>query len=234
MTSVDTRPEAGNKTRTPLLRRPWIGPLMLIAAAFMAYSVPRYLTLDPARTNVPAPEGFPQHYWLLSAHVVFGTVAMTTACFQIWPAFRNRYPRAHRIMGRLYVLAGVVPGALLAVTVGAVSPFGPVVRVANVLMGLIWLAVTIAGFRAARARRLGDHRRWMIRGFALTFAIITTRFLGVVAAIALYSGDEDLATASLSDVRVQTFTAIGVWVGFTLHLALAQLWLDRRNRRRAR
>lgn len=234
MTSVDTRPEAGNKIRTPLLRRPWIGPLMLIAVSFMAYSVPRYLSLDPARSNVPAPDGFPQHFWLLSAHVVFGSVAMTTACFQIWPTFRARYPRAHRIMGRVYVLGGVLPAALLAVTVGAVSPFGPVVRVANVTMGLIWLAVTIAGFRAARARRFGDHRRWMIRGFALTFAIITTRVISGIAAVSLYGDDPGLATAPLSDFRVQTFTAIGVWAGFTLHLALAQLWLDRRNPRRKR
>lgn len=230
MTGVDTRP---GTTAKPLLRRPWIGPLMLIAAAFMAISVPRYLTGDPGGSNVPAPEGFPQHYWILSAHVVLGAVAMTTACFQIWPAFRARHPKAHRVMGRVYVLGGVIPGSLLAVTVGAVSPFGPIVRVANVLMGILWLAVTVAGFRAARARRFGDHRRWMIRSFALTFAIITTRVISAVAAVALYGGDPDLATAPLSDFRVQTFTGIGVWLGFTLHLGLAQLWLDRRNRRRA-
>ncbi|MBB5867602.1 uncharacterized membrane protein YozB (DUF420 family) [Allocatelliglobosispora scoriae] len=216
-------------------RRPWIGPLMLVALAFMAYSVPRYLTFDPANTNVPAPAGFGAHFWLLVAHVVFGSVAMTTCCFQIWPAFRTRYPRAHRAMGRLYVFGGVLPAGLLGITVGAVSPFGPVVRTGNVTLGAVWLIVTVVGFRMAVGRRTAEHRRWMIRSFALTFAIITTRVWSVVFAVAFF-GDQLTQSAGPLDPTVQVFTGMGVWVGFMVNVLAAEWWLDRGtvSQRRAR
>src|ERR671937_811220 len=83
-------------------RRPWIGPLMFVAIAFVVGSVPRYLTLDPQRSLVPQPDGYPFHYPLLVAHVCFGSIAMLTCGFQVWPWFRRRFPAAHRQSGRIY------------------------------------------------------------------------------------------------------------------------------------
>lgn len=216
-------------------RRPWIGPLMLLAAAFLAFSVPRYLTFDPAQTNVPAPEGFAAHYALLVGHVLCGTVAMVTACFQIWPAFRARHPKAHRVMGRVYVLAGVLPGGVLGIAVGVASPFGPVVRAANVTLGILWLATTIAGFRMARRRRFVEHRRWMVRSFWLTFAIITTRVASTVTGFIMY-GEQMAELTGPTEPRAQMFTSIGVWVGMMINLVIAEWWLERgtASQRRAR
>jgi hypothetical protein len=199
---------------------------MLLAATFLAFSVPRYLTFDPAQTNVPAPEGFAAHYALLVGHVLCGTVAMVTACFQIWPTFRARHPRAHRVMGRIYVLAGVLPGGMLAIAVGVASPFGPVVRAANVTLGILWLATTIAGFRMARQRRHGEHRRWMVRSFWLTFAIITTRVASAIAGFIMYGGQMAEITGP-TDPRAQMFSGIGVWVGMMINLVIAEWWLER-------
>ena len=227
-----TSPAPATPARAPrprFWRRPWIGPLMLVAFAFMAFSVPRYLTFDPAKSNVPAPDGFGAHFWLLVGHVVFGSVAMTTCCFQIWPAFRAHHPKAHRAMGRLYVFAGVLPAGLLGITVGAVSPFGPVVRVANVTLGVVWLIVTFTGFRMAIGRRHTEHRRWMIRSFALTFTIIATRIWSGVFAVAFFS-DRLTGVEGVSDPTVQTFTGMGVWVGFIVNVLAAEWWLERNAR----
>lgn len=232
-TEAKTSPPAEPRPR--FWRRPWIGPLMLLAAAFLAFSVPRYLTFDPAQSNVPAPEGFGAHYVLLVGHVLCGTVAMVTACFQIWPAFRTRHPSAHRVMGRIYVLAGVLPGGVLGIAVGLMSPFGPVARAANVTLGILWLATTIAGFRMARQRRYGEHRRWMVRSFWLTFAIITTRVTGAIFGFILY-GEQMAEINGPTDPRAQMFTGIGVWVGLMINLVIAEWWLERgtATQRRAR
>ncbi|WP_125775888.1 DUF2306 domain-containing protein [Antribacter gilvus] len=219
-------PSPPTEPRPRFWRRPWIGPLMLLAAAFLAFSVPRYLTFDPVQSNVPAPDGFPAHYVLLVGHVLCGTVAMVTACFQIWPAFRARYPRAHRVMGRTYVLAGVLPGGVLAIVVGLVSPFGPVVRAANVTLGILWLATTIAGFRMARQRRFVEHRRWMVRSFWLTFAIITTRVTSGIFGFIMY-GEQMAELTGPTDPRTQMFSSIGVWVGLMVNLVIAEWWLER-------
>jgi uncharacterized membrane protein YozB (DUF420 family) len=236
MTStIDTSTAPTAETHPRFWRRPWVGPLMFLAATFLALSVPRYLTFDPAQSNVPAPEGFGAHYGLLVGHVLCGTVAMITACFQIWPAFRARHPKAHRIMGRIYVLGGVLPGGVLAIIVGVMSPFGPVTRVANVTLGVLWLAFTVAGFRMAIQRRYVEHRRWMVRSFSLTFAIITTRICSTIFGFVIYGGQMAEITGP-TDPRAQVFSAAGVWLGVVLNLMIADWWLERgtASQRRAR
>jgi len=207
-------------------RRPWVAPLALVVVVFLAFSIPPYLTLDPAQSRVPQPQGFPAHYRLLVAHVLFGSIAMVTCGFQIWPWFRRRHPAAHRIMGRVYVFGGVLPGGLLGLAIGAVSPFGPVIRVSNVLLALLWLGFTIAGVRMARQRRLVEHRRWMIRSFALTMSIITNRFWAVIATVSLlpqlpttFGGNETL--------MVQAIAGLSGWLGWVTTLLAAEWWLER-------
>jgi hypothetical protein len=212
-------------------RRPWIVPLAILTLAFLAFSLPPYLTLDPRQSRVPQPAGFPLHYPLLVAHVLFGSVAMLTGCAQIWPWLRRRHPGLHRMTGRVYVLGGVLPAGLLGLTIGAVSPFGPVIRVSNVVLATLWLIFTMTGFRMARRRRFVEHRRWMIRSFALTMSIVTNRLWVVIAIIVLtprlsttFGGDETLMN--------HTIAGLAGWLGWALTLLATEWWLARRDPRR--
>ena len=54
--------------------------------------------------------------WLLLFHGVAGAVALLVAPFQFSARLRRRYPRLHRVMGRLYV-AGAFISAPLAIPV---------------------------------------------------------------------------------------------------------------------
>lgn len=206
----------------------WMTPLAVLIVAFMAFSVPPYLSLDPARSRVPQAEGFAPHYPLLVAHVVFASVAMVTGCFQIWPWFRRRYTAWHRMMGRLYVLGGVVPAGILGLIIGAVSPFGPTIRASNVLLALVWLTCTIAGFRMALQGRYVEHRRWMTRSVVLTMSVITNRIWAVIFTIILvpqlpttFGGNEAL--------MVQTIAGVSGWLGWVLPLLVAEWWVVERR-----
>ncbi|GAB3711863.1 DUF2306 domain-containing protein [Amycolatopsis oliviviridis] len=209
-------------------RRPWIVPLMLVAGVFLAFSVPPYLTFDPARSRLEPPPGDGLYYPLLVAHVLFGTVAMVTACFQVWPAFRAKYRRGHRITGRIYVFAGALPAGFVGLYIGWHTAVGPSVRVANLVGSVLWIAVTIIGLRMARQRRFADHRRWMSRSFALAMSIVLSRVINVVATIALtpqldttFGGNEVLMKYSA--------LSIGPWLGPLLLLVFADFVLDRRK-----
>jgi hypothetical protein len=165
-------------------------------------------------------------------HVLFGSIAMATAVLQIWPWFRRRHPVWHRRLGRLYVFGGVLPAGLAALVVGAFTPFGPVTRASNVLLAVLWLSCTAMGWRMARRRRFAEHRRWMIRSFALTTSIISNRIWGVLAAVTLapqlettFHGDEVLFTWVVS--------ALAAWLGWTLPLLAAEWWLERDRARPA-
>jgi uncharacterized membrane protein YozB (DUF420 family) len=209
-------------------RRPWIVPLLLVAVAFLAFSVPPYLTFDPAQSRLRPPEGNSGYYPALVAHVLFGTVAMVTACFQIWPAFRARYRRGHRITGRIYVFAGALPAGLLGLYIGWHTAAGPSVRVANLVGSALWITVTLTGLWMARQRRYGEHRRWMSRSFALAMSIVLSRVFTVIATIALtpqldttFGGSEELLRFSAA--------GIGPWLSPLLLLLITDWVLERRK-----
>ncbi|MCM6773875.1 DUF2306 domain-containing protein [Nocardia sp. CDC159] len=224
--SSPTRPPTPDPRRERWWRRPWVVPLGFVVFAFLAFSVPPYLTFDPDRARVPAPPDFAPHYPLLVAHVLFGSVAMVTCCLQVWPWFRQRRPRAHRISGRIYVFGGVLPAGVSALGIGAFSPFGPVARVSNVMLALLWLTCTVIGFRMARRRRYADHRRWMIRSFALTLSIIGNRLWGAIVLIVLSTADPALPQERLTEVTA----GIGTWLGWTIALLVAEWWVVERGR----
>jgi hypothetical protein len=199
---------------------------MFVAALFVVVSVPRYLTLDPQRSLVPQPDGYPFHYPLLVAHVCFGSIAMLTCGCQVWPWFRRRYPAAHRQIGRVYVFGGVLPAGVLGLTIGAISPFGPTIRVSNVLLAALWLAVTLVGLHRARQRRVAEHRRWMIRSFALTMSIITNRVWAVVLTVVLMPQLQTTFAGSELLLR-QTIAGLAGWLGWVITLLIAEWWLER-------
>jgi uncharacterized membrane protein YozB (DUF420 family) len=203
-------------------------PLLLVVAAFLAFSVPPYLTLDPSLSRLEPPEGNALYYPLLVAHVLFGSVAMVTACFQIWPAFRTRHRRGHRITGRVYVFGGVLPAGLLGLYIGWHTAAGPSVRVANLVGSALWLAVTIAGLRMARRRRYGEHRKWMSRSFALTMSIVLSRVVNVVATIALMP-QVDTTFGGSEELMQYSAASIGVWLSPLLLLLLTDWLLERRK-----
>ncbi len=182
---------------------------------FVGFSLPPYLSLDPGQSRVPDPDGFAAHFPLLVAHVCFGSVAMLTAILQIWPWFRRRHRRAHRVVGRVYVFGGVVPAALSALPIGALSPFGPVARVSNVLLAVLWLSCTIIGHRRARQHSYAEHRRWMIRSVVLTMSIITNRIWAAAALVVLAPA---LDTTFRGDATLFSWTVAGIstWAGWTI------------------
>jgi predicted membrane protein DUF2306 len=215
-------------------RRPWVFPLGALVVIFLAFSLPPYLSFDPDRSRVPQPAALGvAHYWTLVPHVLFGSIALATAVLQIWPWLRVHHPAWHRRAGRLYVFGGVLPAGAAALVVGAFTPFGPIARASNLLLAVLWLGCTLAGWRMARQRRFADHRRWMIRSFALTASIITNRIWGAIIGITLAP---QLETTFHGDGVLFSWVVAGLttWLGWTVPLLAAEWWLERsRNRRRA-
>nr|WP_158880862.1 DUF2306 domain-containing protein [Amycolatopsis anabasis] len=222
-TGTGHRPVGG---RQPWWQRPWVVPLAFLAAVFLVYSLPPYLGLDPASSRVPAPPGVGWYYPALVAHIGFASVAMVTCVLQVWPWFRQRHPVAHRRIGRVYVFAGVLPAGVMGLAIALAGPFGPVAATSNALLAVLWLIFTIAGFRMARARRFGEHRKWMIRSFALTMSIISNRIWAVVWALAL---EPQLATTFGGSEQAlgQAIAGLTTWTGWVFPLLIAQWWLER-------
>ena len=218
-------------------RRPWVGPLGLVVAVFLAMGVPRYLTFDPADSKIPANPQYPWHYPVLVVHVLCGTVAIVTCCLQVWPVLRQRYPKVHRVSGRLYVAAGVLPGGLAGLAVAYASPSGLSMQMSTMTTSVLWIGTAVVGLRMARQGRIADHRRWMVRSFALTMSIVVSRVLGVVY-------DHTILPVPGAGADIPTLIAWGQeraglasWPGWILPLLVVEWWLVEREasaRHRAR
>lgn len=231
MTTVhdaDPPPDAGARRRprtTTDPRRVRIGLVVaaLVVAVFLVLELPAYLGLDPAQSRVPIRPDDALHYPLLWTHIVCGSVALVTACLQMWPWLRRRHPRVHRISGRVYLLGGVLPCGIAVLGVAPMSTTGFASSVGNTFLAVLWLGTSIAGWRAARQRRYDDHRAWMIRSVALTFSIIVNRFWIAVYVVVLWLIDPG------NPELIMDAGPASVWTSWIVNLLIAEWWLLRRR-----
>lgn len=148
----------------------------------------------------------------LTVHAAGAATALLVGSFQFLPAVRRRLPRLHRWLGRVYATSCIVGGAAgFGLAFGTTA--GPVAGLGFALLGLLWIYVTARGWMTARARRFDEHRRWMIRSFALTFAAVTLRLYLPLGAI-----------AGLDFEQVYVATA---WISWIPNLLVAELYLRR-------
>jgi uncharacterized membrane protein len=178
-----TTTAAALPTRTPSwpARIAW-GLLVLLCLGIAAYSA-RYL-LHPPRTPAQAlgnPLGVP---WLF-IHVAGAVTALALGSLQFLPAPRRGASPPHRWIGRVYVVGCLVGGAA-GLILAPGSSAGPIASAGFGGLAVIWIAVNLLGWRAAVQGRFAEHRRWMIRSWALTLAAVTLRlYLPMVVALHL-------------------------------------------------
>ncbi|HEU4794646.1 MAG TPA: DUF2306 domain-containing protein [Pyrinomonadaceae bacterium] len=150
--------------------------------------------------------------WLV-IHVAGAATALLIGPLQFSSRLRARFPQFHRLIGRTYVvscLVGGVAGFVLAL--GATT--GPISTIGFGSLAVLWIASTSLAWRRAMQGRFVDHRAWMIRSFAFTFAAVTLRLYLPLAAL-------------LSINFVDAYIAIS-FLCWLPNLAVAELYL--RNR----
>lgn len=219
-------------TTTPRARsslfRVWLVLAGLVCAATTVYLLSSYVPPDPDETRVPVTGG--PHFALLLVHIGTGSVALLLATWQFVPWIRRRHPRVHRMIGRVYLAAGVLPAAVTGVPVALLSAYGPVTSAAFTMLAVSWLITGVAGYRAVRQGRYAAHREWMIRNVALTLSAITFRsWLGLLILAFLpqldgpYGGD--------FEVLFRDVYGTAAWLSWVPSLLVAECWLRLRRPR---
>jgi hypothetical protein len=153
----------------------WPFRLMLAGSLLIALASARYL--------VPgAPGGAPgiianafAKYGALTVHAGFAIVALTIGPFQFLRGLRGPAGPACTAgwAGPMCWPASIAGAAGLVLALGATT--GPVSTAGFGLLAVLWLFTTTRAWTSAMNRRFDEHRRWMIRSFALTFAAVTLR-----------------------------------------------------------
>jgi Predicted membrane protein (DUF2306) len=118
---------------------------------------------------------FETHRLGIYLHVFASTFAILAGPWQFSGALRARYPRAHRVLGRSYLVVGVGIGGLSGLYMSAFAYGGWISKIGFGLLAIAWLYTGVRGYLAARARQFDSHWQWMIRNFALTLGALTLR-----------------------------------------------------------
>jgi uncharacterized membrane protein YozB (DUF420 family) len=198
--------------------------LILVWVFFRAYSP------STARLSLKA---HPWYFPVLMLHVVGASVASATCVLQVWPWLRRRHPRVHRASGRIYVLAGVYPAGIASLLLLAFWPEYPINWFSDLLATVVWLATTTVGFMLARKRWLVDHRRWMLRSFALTFSFIMTFILAPPTWLLLNLPGLRSQLGGNKVLMGEMLSGMVVWMAWIIPLLAVEWWLDREHIRKA-
>ena len=134
----------------------------------------RYFTLNPDVFFPQQRNVYLAHQTGLLTHIAGGVLALTLGPFQFLPRLRARRPQIHRWLGRFYLL-GILLGGVAGLYMATFAYAGLITRLGFTALAVLWLVTGFMAYRNIRAGKVADHRRWMIRNFALTFAAVTLR-----------------------------------------------------------
>ncbi len=173
--------------------------------------------MDPDHYN----PGFYEYPVTTRLHVTLGAAYLAFAMLQFVGRVRARWPRLHRVSGRMAVFAGFVSGTT-ALLIATLFPFsGPSAMAVVGPFAFLFLFSLARGIWLARARRFAEHREWMIRAMAVATSIATMRLI-FVPALMILGESEELA-------RWLSLTSFGI--AFVIHSTVAEAWIRSTRRR---
>jgi uncharacterized membrane protein len=160
-------------------------------------------------------EGFARHATLTTIHILPGLLFVVLAPLQFVQRIRMRWPAVHRWMGRILIAVSMVVGGSALAMSPQMAVGGVTETVATTLFGCFFLFATIRGFICIRRGNSRLHREWMIRAFATGMAVAAIRpIVGIF-----------FATSRLTHLTPHDFFGIAFWLGFTIQVILAELWI---------
>lgn len=169
----------------PFIRTSGKALLLLLGLSVGAYAAYAYGFLPLG--SVVHPESavnFREHSLGISLHVFASIFAIVLGPLQFSKRLRQSRLTVHRWIGRLYLFIGVLIGGLSGLYMATLAYGGMAPRLGFTLLALAWLYSGYRAYTSIRQRRIEEHRRWMVRNYALTFAAVTLRIylpLGMIA-----------------------------------------------------
>ncbi|MGC2696931.1 MAG: DUF2306 domain-containing protein [Candidatus Angelobacter sp.] len=151
---------------------------------------------------------------LTLAHIVPALALMLLVPFQFSRRFRTRHLKAHRWIGRVTMILGLIVGlsglALLK------NPVGGAAEVTAILFfDTLFLVALAKAYVHARAREIALHREWVIRAMSVAVGVATVR--PIMGAF--------FATARMTGMTPREFFGIAFWIGFMLTYVAGEVWI---------
>lgn len=151
-------------------------PFLFMAALALAVAGQslKFTTGNPAHFSPEFAPKYLAHLNVVRAHGVAAITLLALGPLQFLDPFRRRFPRVHRVLGRVY-LVGILVASITGFRMGLMAHGGPLAEVAFCTFAVMWLLTGAKALERILRRDIVGHRAWMIRNFALTFGAVTLR-----------------------------------------------------------
>ena len=194
----------------------WV--ILFLLCVDIVVVVSPYLTFDPEAYVAEQRAVYLRVEFFLGVHVLSGILALLVGALQFVGWIRRRFLRVHRFLGAVYIASATALG-LTGLVLAPTAYTGLVAVLGFTFLDLAMLFTTWTAVRMVVARRIGEHRRWMIRSFSLILAGVMLRLMTFTHAV--------LTAAGLTDMTFETAYAAISWLCWVPNLLVA-LWVTRR------
>jgi uncharacterized membrane protein len=207
------------RTRT----RHWLAPVALILLSLIPVLAGALRITEIASDPLPTPDNarFLVHPTAIYLHAGGGSLFLLLGALQFYTPLRLRWPRWHRVMGRVLVGAGSI-AALAGLWMTQTFPAAPgnpdMLYGFRITFGIGWILCLVFGLLAALRRDIPAHRSWMMRGYAIGLGAGTT-----VLTFGIW-----LAIGGSESPQASALTQFAAW---SINLALAEWFIQRFTRK---
>ncbi len=118
------------------------------------------------------------YQWSFYVHILAGPVALILGLVLIGERFRPRFPKLHRLLGRIQVLVVLFLVAPSGLRMAFKAEAGPIAAFGFAALAIVTGTCVALGWRSAVQRRFLEHRRWMWRTFLLLCSAVVIRMIG--------------------------------------------------------
>ena len=200
----------------------WLAPalLLLLGSLNIVFGAMQLGTISQGPP--PVPDEFTTIQYFLTPipivlHIVAGIFFNLLGPFQFAPVLRQRWPRWHRLSGRVWIIAGVLVG-LSGLWMNQFFPaYGGFLKYSGIALSSIGVIGSLGiALRAILNRDVPRHRVWMMRGFAIGLGPATQRLF--ILPVFFIHG-------SVSDLMI----GLVIWFGLVLNLIVVE-WILYRER----
>jgi uncharacterized membrane protein len=177
--------------------------LMSLTGIIKTYINPKFGEFD---------SGFKLHPFLTFLHIVPGILFIVLAPLQFINSIRVKYIRMHRILGWFVATDATIIGVTALVMSFKLSIGGATETSATVVFAVFFLFALFKAIYHIKKHEMLLHREWMIRMFSIGLAVALVRpIVGLFFAF--------------SNLSPHQFFGIAFWLGFSIHLIVAECWI---------
>lgn len=109
-------------------------------------------------------------------HIATGGIALLVGWMQFIKKIRIRYPKFHRIIGKIYV-SSIFISAPVGFYIGFFAHGGLVTQIGFTFGAFIWFVITYKAYKVIKQGNVAKHSEYMSYSYAGSFAAVMLRFM---------------------------------------------------------